>query len=123
MPGATLWLTGLPCSGKTTIARSVESALRDRNVRVEVLDGEEIRARLSPDLGFSRVETAREIGLYRRLRDVRQVRQRDQRLAIPGAHERFAPGREENAQTRVRIPTHPSHEALQRRAIGRELRT
>ena len=56
MPGATLWLTGLPCSGKTTIARSVESALRDRNVRVEVLDGEKIRARLSPDLGFSRAD-------------------------------------------------------------------
>jgi adenylylsulfate kinase len=51
--GCVLWLTGLPAAGKTTIARALETDLRAQDVPVEVLDGDEIRAALSPDLGFS----------------------------------------------------------------------
>jgi adenylylsulfate kinase len=53
--GLVVWLTGLSGSGKTTIARAVEDALKNANRRcVVVLDGDEIRRHLSPDLGFSK---------------------------------------------------------------------
>jgi adenylylsulfate kinase len=51
--GYVIWLTGLPGSGKTTIARALEAELRAEGVPVEVLDGDEVRAALSPELGFS----------------------------------------------------------------------
>ncbi|MDF2258689.1 adenylyl-sulfate kinase [Streptomyces ferralitis] len=52
--GATIWLTGLPSAGKTTIARTLARTLRDGGHRVEVLDGDEIREFLSAGLGFTR---------------------------------------------------------------------
>ncbi|MFC5666900.1 adenylyl-sulfate kinase [Kitasatospora misakiensis] len=54
--GATVWLTGLPSSGKTTIAHAVAGRLRDEGRRVEVLDGDEFRLTLSSGLGFSRAD-------------------------------------------------------------------
>jgi len=54
--GCVVWLTGLPGSGKTTIARELEAELRREGIPVEVLDGDEIRAALSPELGFSPAE-------------------------------------------------------------------
>jgi adenylylsulfate kinase len=50
--GATVWFTGLPGAGKSTIARAVAALLSDE-VDVEILDGDELRATLSSDLGFS----------------------------------------------------------------------
>jgi len=52
--GFVVWLTGLPGSGKTTIAKRLESELKNVGWRVEVLDGDEIRQNLSKGLGFSR---------------------------------------------------------------------
>ncbi|MGW3292082.1 adenylyl-sulfate kinase [Streptomyces sp. NPDC001002] len=52
--GATVWLTGLPSAGKTTIARHLGDRLKAEGHRVEVLDGDEIRRFLSAGLGFSR---------------------------------------------------------------------
>ncbi|TDC20881.1 adenylyl-sulfate kinase [Streptomyces sp. 8K308] len=52
--GATIWLTGLPSAGKTTIARALGERLTADGHRVEVLDGDEIREFLSAGLGFSR---------------------------------------------------------------------
>src|SRR5690606_20685547 len=52
--GATVWLTGLPSAGKTTIAHELAARLREQGRRVEVLDGDEIREFLSAGLGFSR---------------------------------------------------------------------
>jgi adenylylsulfate kinase len=52
--GATIWLTGLPSAGKTTIARALADRLRAGGHRTEILDGDEIREFLSAGLGFSR---------------------------------------------------------------------
>lgn len=54
LTGATVWLTGLPSAGKTTIARAAADRLRAEGRRVEVLDGDEVREFLSAGLGFSR---------------------------------------------------------------------
>ena len=52
--GATLWFTGLPCSGKSAIADRVAAALGEAGYRVERLDGDIVRQSLTRDLGFSR---------------------------------------------------------------------
>jgi adenylylsulfate kinase len=52
--GVTVWLTGLPCSGKSTLALMLEDTLRRRGRRVEVLDGDVVRTQVSRGLGFSR---------------------------------------------------------------------
>lgn len=52
--GATVWLTGLPSAGKTTIAHALAGRLSADGHRVEVLDGDEIREFLSAGLGFTR---------------------------------------------------------------------
>jgi adenylylsulfate kinase len=54
--GATVWLTGLPSAGKTTIARAAAERLRAAGHRVEVLDGDAVREHLSAGLGFSRAD-------------------------------------------------------------------
>ena len=54
--GATVWLTGLPSSGKSTIAGALADRLRAERRRVEVLDGDEMRRLLSRGLGFSRAD-------------------------------------------------------------------
>jgi adenylylsulfate kinase len=59
--GFTIWLTGLPCSGKSTIARELARRLLRRGRRVEVLDGDLIRQSLSYGLGFSREDRDRNV--------------------------------------------------------------
>jgi len=53
--GFCVWLTGLPCSGKTSIAQALAPLLRERGWNVELLDGDEVRKGISSDLGFGRV--------------------------------------------------------------------
>jgi bifunctional enzyme CysN/CysC len=63
--GATVLLTGLPASGKSTIARALERRLVDTGQSAYVLDGDNIRHGLSGDLGFSpgdRAEHIRRVG-------------------------------------------------------------
>ena len=63
--GAVIWFTGLPSSGKSTIAHAVEEALHRTSCRTFVLDGDNIRHGLCGDLGFSaeaREENIRRIG-------------------------------------------------------------
>lgn len=52
--GVTLWFTGLPCSGKTTISEIVKAQLEANGVRVELLDGDEIRKHFSKGVGFTK---------------------------------------------------------------------
>jgi adenylylsulfate kinase len=68
--GATIWFTGLPSSGKSTIAFTLEHALVERGHLSYVLDGDNIRHGLNQNLGFSpddRVENIRRIGEVARL--------------------------------------------------------
>ncbi|MDA2920572.1 adenylyl-sulfate kinase [Desulfobacterota bacterium AH_259_B03_O07] len=52
--GFTVWFTGLPSSGKSTLARLIEKRLTDNGFHTEVLDGDEVRLRLSKGLGYSK---------------------------------------------------------------------
>jgi len=61
--GATLWFTGLPSAGKSTIAHALADDLAASGVRVQVLDGDDVRPHLSGELGFSR--EARDINVRR----------------------------------------------------------
>lgn len=68
--GMVLWFTGLPSSGKSSIAREVFQRLLDRGVPVELLDGAEVRESLSRGLGFApedREEHLRRMGYVAKL--------------------------------------------------------
>ncbi len=68
--GATVWFTGLPASGKSTVAVAVERALVESGRVAYLLDGDNIRHGLSDDLGFSagdRAENIRRVGHLTRL--------------------------------------------------------
>lgn len=52
--GFTLWFTGLPCAGKTTLSAEVGLELKRRGCRVEVLDADALRATVCRGLGFDR---------------------------------------------------------------------
>jgi len=52
--GRVIWLTGLPCSGKTTLAKSLEHFFKKIGKPVQVLDGDTFRKTVSKDLGFSK---------------------------------------------------------------------
>lgn len=49
-----IWLTGPSGSGKTTLAGALKQKIKQMGYRVEVLDGDEIRKELYPDIGFSK---------------------------------------------------------------------
>lgn len=68
--GATIWLTGLPSSGKSTIANALEYRLHLRGCHTVVLDGDNIRHGLNKNLGFSYEEREENI---RRLAEVAKL--------------------------------------------------
>ena len=49
----TLWFTGRPCSGKSTIALRLIDEMRQRGYRTVHIDGDDVRGKLNADLGFS----------------------------------------------------------------------
>jgi len=49
-----IWLTGLPSSGKTTIAKEISENLHRRGYKVELLDGDWVRQTINPDAGFTK---------------------------------------------------------------------
>jgi bifunctional enzyme CysN/CysC len=68
--GATVWLTGLPASGKSTIADALEERLAEAGVPAYRLDGDNLRHGLNSDLGFAaedREENVRRTGEVARL--------------------------------------------------------
>jgi len=68
--GFTLWFTGLSGAGKTTLTNALVPQLRERGLRIEVLDGDEVRTNLNKGLGFSKEDrdtNIRRIGYVSRL--------------------------------------------------------
>ena len=57
----TVWFTGLSGAGKTTIARAVAELLTEAGLAHTLLDGDELRATVSADLGFSREDRAEQV--------------------------------------------------------------
>jgi adenylylsulfate kinase len=74
-----IWLTGLSGSGKTTTAKLVQSELKERELRVEILDGDELRKTVSAELGFSKQD--REIHA-RRVAHIAQLLSRNGVISI-----------------------------------------
>ncbi len=64
MSGCVVWLTGLPSSGKSTLAARVATRLRAQDIPVSLLDGDEVRAALSPSPGY---DDASRLHFYRTL--------------------------------------------------------
>ena len=54
--GMVVWLTGLPASGKSTLASALRRNLADASIPACVIDGDELRAGLCSDLGFSEAD-------------------------------------------------------------------
>jgi len=59
--GATVWMTGLPGSGKSTIAAGVEAHLLGEGRSTYILDGDNLRHGLNGDLGFSAADRAENV--------------------------------------------------------------
>lgn len=66
-PGFVVWFTGLPCSGKSTLARMLEERLRATGRPVCRLDADEIRKRFWPELGYSREDRDKNIHRFAQL--------------------------------------------------------
>ena len=68
--GFTLWFTGLSGAGKTTLTNQLIPQLNAHGLKLEVLDGDEVRTNLSKGLGFSKEDrdtNIRRIGYVARL--------------------------------------------------------
>ncbi len=92
--GAVVWLTGLPASGKSTLARALERRLFTNGGSPILLDGDTLRAGLNGDLGFSAPDRSENI---RRLAEVATHLARNGHLAIVAA---VSPSREDRAAAR-----------------------
>ena len=65
-----IWLTGLPCSGKTTIANNLQTKLSAKGIPSLILDGDILRSSINSDLGFdidSRNEAMRRVAYLSKL--------------------------------------------------------
>jgi bifunctional enzyme CysN/CysC len=80
--GAVVWLTGLPASGKSTLARALERRLFGKGGSPIMLDGDTLRAGLNSDLGFSMQDRSENI---RRLAQVATHLARNGHIAIVAA--------------------------------------
>lgn len=102
MTGATIWLTGLPSAGKSTIAHGCEPVLRARGCRVEVLDGDAVRPHLAAARGYSRDDRAINI---RRIGWVAELLARNGVLVLVSAIAPFADVRDDVRQAHARNGT------------------
>ena len=95
--GVTLWFTGLSGAGKSTLANHVATELRRRGLKVEILDGDEVRTNLSKGLGFSKEDRAPTI---KRIGSVCKLLTRNGVVAISAA---ISPYREVRDHNRTEI--------------------
>ena len=101
--GATVWLTGLPSAGKSTITHGCEPELRARGLRVEILDGDAVRPHLAAARGYSREDRAINI---RRIGWVAELLGAQRRARARLGH-RTVPGRARPGAGRARGATAP----------------
>ena len=94
--GFVLWFTGLSGAGKSTLARMCEERLLERGVKVEVLDGDEVRTNLSKGLGFSKEDRDTNI---RRIGYVAKLLARNGVCAITAAISPYREIRDENRKS------------------------
>jgi bifunctional enzyme CysN/CysC len=80
--GAVVWLTGLPASGKSTLARALERRLFGNGGSPVLLDGDTLRAGLNSDLGFSPSDRTENV---RRLAELAAHLARNGHIAIVAA--------------------------------------
>ena len=92
--GAVIWFTGLPASGKSTLARALERHLFDRGGAPILLDGDTIRSGLNADLRFSDADRAENV---RRLAEVAAHLSRSGAIAIVAA---VSPSAQERAKAK-----------------------
>lgn len=59
--GATVWLTGLPSSGKSTLGAALEERLVEQGRHAYLLDGDNLRHGICSDLGFDRADRERNV--------------------------------------------------------------
>lgn len=91
----TLWFTGISASGKTTLSQRVYYNIKTRGLKVELLDGDLIRAAFNQDLGFSQRD--RDIQV-RRLGIISHLLNKNDIIAIVGAISPYAATRAKNRQ-------------------------
>jgi adenylyl-sulfate kinase len=91
--GFTLWFTGLSGAGKSTLAERVRDILLERGLKVEVLDGDEVRTNLSKGLGYSKEDRDTNI---RRIGWVCHLLTRNDVVAIAAAISPYREIRDEN---------------------------
>lgn len=95
--GFAVWFTGLPSSGKSTLARMLQRALDEAGFAVEVLDGDEVRQRLTKGLRFSKEDRDENI---RRIAYVAKLLTRVGAVAITAA---ISPYQESRERARAEI--------------------
>ena len=95
--GFVVWLTGLSGAGKTTISERLAPVLRDRGLKVELLDGDIVRQNLSKGLGFSKEDRDTNI---RRIGFVAHLLQRNGVAVVVAA---ISPYREVRDEVRAQI--------------------
>lgn len=89
--GFTLWFTGLPCAGKSTLAQRMAGHFQSQGRRVELLDGDIVRTNLSKGLGFSKAD--RDTNILR-IGFVAQLLTRNDVIAIVAAVSPYAEARQ-----------------------------
>ncbi|MGB4780513.1 adenylyl-sulfate kinase [Candidatus Methylomirabilis sp.] len=90
--GFVVWFTGLPSSGKSTLAGLLAQEIPLRGLPVEILDGDEVRQRLTKGLGFSKEDRDENI---RRIAFVAKLLSRNNVCAITAAISPYRSARDE----------------------------
>jgi adenylylsulfate kinase len=96
--GCILWLTGLPASGKSTIASALEQVLVQKGIFSFRLDGDNIRHGLNKNLGFSRDDRAENI---RRIGEVAKLFAESGCIAITAFISPYISDRKQNRELQV----------------------
>ena len=96
--GFTLWFTGLSGAGKSTLSDRVMKRLLENGARAELMDGDEVRAALSPNLGFTHEDRDTQV---RRLGFVSRLLSRNGVISVVAA---ISPYRETRDEVKRGIP-------------------